>query len=139
MAFAQLTPGATLGPWTVEHVDPQAMKTLAVLLADPNPIHLDARAASQAGLGDRVVTQGPASVGFVINMLLACVPGAVVADLRVRFIANVHGGDRVLAHGSVQTVVQRETGREVSCAVWLDVDGGPRALEGTATLVLPIT
>jgi hypothetical protein len=25
----------------------------------------------------------------------------------------------------------------LQCAVWLDVEGGPRAIEGTATVVLP--
>ena len=50
-ADLHLEPGAALGPWVVEHVDPEHMKTLAILLADPNPIHLDADAARRAGLG----------------------------------------------------------------------------------------
>jgi acyl dehydratase len=136
---SHLQPGAALGPWVVEHVDPERMKTLAVLLADPNPIHLDADAARRAGLGDRVVTQGPASVGFVLNMLADAVPGATIRDVRVRFTANVHGGDGVVAAGSVQQLEEVDDGRAVRCAVWLDVRDGPRALDGTATLFLPAT
>jgi acyl dehydratase len=132
-----LAPGTELGPWVVERVDPEQMKTLAILLADPNPIHLDAEAARRAGLGDRVVTQGPASVGFVLNMLSDAVPAATIRDVRVRFTANVHGGDTVVAAGSVQQLEEVDDGRAVTCAVWLDVLDGPRALDGTATLFLP--
>jgi acyl dehydratase len=129
--------GDALGPLTVERVDTEAMKRLAVLLADPNPIHLDAGAARRAGLGDRVVMQGPASVGYLIDMLLAAVPRGVIRELRVRFTASVHGGDRVSAAGRVNEV-RDERGRQVlGCEVWLDVEGASRALEGTATLVVP--
>jgi 3-hydroxybutyryl-CoA dehydratase len=136
-ADLQLEPGAALGPWVVEQVDPKEMKTLAILLADPNPIHLDSDAARRAGLGDRVVTQGPASVGFVLNMLADAAPGATIRDVRVRFTANVHGGDCVVAAGSVERLEEVHGGRAVRCAVWLDVRNGPRALDGTATLFLP--
>jgi acyl dehydratase len=136
-AALHLEPGDRLGPWVVERVDPREMKTLATLLADPNPIHLDAGAARRAGLGDRVVTQGPASVGFVINMLTDAAPGATIRDLRVRFTANVHGGDCVVAAGSVEQLDEVPGGRAVRCSVWLDVRDGPRALDGTATLFLP--
>ena len=136
-ADLHLEPGAALGPWVVEHVDPEHMKTLAILLAGPNPIHLNADAARRAGLGDRVVTQGPASVGFVLNMLTDAAPGATIRDVRVRFTANVHGGDAVVAGGSVQQLEEVAGGRAVTCAVWLDVRDGPRALDGTATLFLP--
>ena len=128
--------GDLLGPMTIDRVDPGGLKRLAVLLADPNPIHLDPEAARRAGLGDRVVVQGPASVGYLIDMLLATAPGAELRDLRVRFTANVHGDDRVVAAGRVTEIDEAGGERTLACAVWVDVDGGPRALEGGATLVL---
>ena len=51
----------------------------------------------------------------------------------MRLLANVFAGDRVVAAGRVEAV---EDGRAV-CSVWLDVDGGARAVDGTATLILP--
>ena len=50
------------------------MKTFAVALADPNPIHLDPEAVKAAGLGDRVINQGPAGLGYLLNMLHEAVP-----------------------------------------------------------------
>jgi acyl dehydratase len=132
-----LGPGSDLGPWTIEHVDPEKMKVFAVVLADPNPIHLDPEAVRRAGLGDRVINQGPASFGYVLNMLREAAPGASIRDLNVRLTANVHGGDRVIAAGRVESAAEVEGERRLECSVWLDVEGGRRALQGTATLAIP--
>jgi 3-hydroxybutyryl-CoA dehydratase len=128
-----MEPGTELGPRVIESVDPELMKVFAVALDDPNPIHLDPEAVKAAGLGDRVINQGPAGLGYLLNMLHDAAPGARVEELKVRFSANVFGGDRVEAGGVVESV---QDGR-ASCKVWLDVTGGRRALSGTATLVLP--
>lgn len=128
-----LEAGSELGPWIVESVDPEKMKMFAIALDDPNPIHLDPEAVKAAGLGDRVINQGPASFGYVLNMLREAAPGGRVRDLRVRLSANVVSGNRVVAGGLVDSI---ENGR-AHCRVWLDVTGGKRALTGTATLELP--
>src|SRR3954464_15575914 len=100
-------------------VGQDAMDVFADILDDPNPIHLDPAAAAAAGLGDRTINQGPANLGYVLNMLLAAFPGALVRDLDVRLLANVCAGDRVTASGEVQS---EEAGR-VRCVVWLDIEG----------------
>ena len=51
----------------------------------------------------------------------------------MRLLANVFAGDKVVAAGRVESI---EDGCAV-CSVWLDVDGGARAVDGTATLILP--
>jgi 3-hydroxybutyryl-CoA dehydratase len=132
-----LSVGTKLGPWTIEHVDPEKMKTFAVVLADPNPIHLDPEAVKAAGLGDRVVNQGPASFGYVLNMLRDSVPGASIRDFNVRLTANVFGGDTVTAAGEVESIQNVGEDQQATCRVWLDVEGGRRALDGTASLILP--
>jgi 3-hydroxybutyryl-CoA dehydratase len=134
--MSPLAVGSELGPWTIDHVDPEKMKVFAVVLADPNPIHLDPEAVSAAGLGDRVINQGPASFGYVLNMLREAAPQATIADLDVRLSANVFGGDRVTAGGRVDAVDEHHGERRLTCSVWLDVHGGRRALQGTATLLL---
>jgi acyl dehydratase len=56
----------SLGPWRLDSVDSERMREFAVLLADPNPIHLEPEAVRARGLGDRVVNQGPANFGYVL-------------------------------------------------------------------------
>ena len=126
--------------WKLGHVDPARMKTLALLLADPNPIHLDADAARRLGVADRAVNQGPSTMAMAANMLLAAFPGARLVSLRTRLLGLVLAGDTVEGGGSV---IEREIldGQEQArCQVWLDVPGGRgrgRVLEGEAVLVLP--
>lgn len=122
--------GDPLGPLVIDAVRADAMRALAAVLDDPNPIHLDPDAVRALGLGDRVINQGPANFAWILDMLRAAIPGAAVEDLRVRLLANVYAGDRVVAAGRVESV----DGRLVSCSVWLDVEGGARAVDGTATL-----
>jgi 3-hydroxybutyryl-CoA dehydratase len=132
-----VTVGSELAPWRIVHVDPEKMRVFAVVLADPNPIHLDSEAVKSAGLGDRVINQGPAGVGYLLNMLAAAVPQGQVRDLNVRFTANVFAGDTVTAAGEVEAVEDLAGERLVTCRVWLDVADGPRALHGRATLAVP--
>ena len=123
-----MNPGDALGPWVVESVSADAMHVVAAILDDPNPIHLDPEAARAAGLGDRPVNQGPVNFGYVLSMLMES--GATVRDLDIRLLANVFAGDRVIAAGRVESV----DGDLATCSVWLDVEGGTRAIEGTAIL-----
>ncbi|WP_028066419.1 MaoC family dehydratase [Solirubrobacter soli] len=113
-----------LGPLVIESVSAERMKTLAVVLDDPNPIHLE---------GPRPVNQGPANLAWVLDMLREALPGAQVLRVDVRFLANVLARDRVIAAGRVESV---QDGR-ATCSIWLDVDGGTRVVDGTATLILP--
>ena len=132
-----LSEGSELGPWTVDRIDAEKMKTFATVLADPNPIHLDPAAVRAAGLGDRVINQGPASFGYVLNMLRQAAPRARIAHLRVRLTANIVEGDRVTAAGRVKSVEAVRGLRRLHCDVWVDVENGRRALVGTAALEIP--
>lgn len=127
-------PGATmteLAPWRFGPIEPVALERLAVVLDDPNPIHLDADAVAALGLGDRPVNQGPANVGYVLTMLGEIGPDATVERIDVRFLENVFAGDRVVGGGEIE----RDLGEtRVGCRVWLDVEGGGRALEGSAVV-----
>lgn len=127
--------GDPLPELVVESVDAARMKTMAALLRDPNMIHLDPAETARLGMGDRVVNQGPINMGYVQTMLAGFAGGVDrVRATSFRFLANVHAGDRVLAGGRITAVRDGE----LDCEVWLDVDGGPRALTGTATLCVDI-
>jgi acyl dehydratase len=129
--------GDPLKPWRIESVSAERMKTLAAVLRDPNPIHLDPAAVATLGLGHRVINQGPANLAYVINMLSAALPGARLLELDARFLANVFGGDRVEAGGRVIAVEAEATGTRVTCEVWLNVSEQGPAVAGNAVLQLP--
>ena len=106
------------------------MADLAVVLDDPNPIHLDTAVVQRLGMGDREVNQGPANCSYVVNLLRAEFPGATITKLAFRLLGNVFAGDRAIAGGEIAT----RTADEVRCRVWLDVEGRGRMVEGTATI-----
>ncbi len=106
---------------------------MAALLGDPNPIHWDTTVTAALGLGDAPVNQGPLNMGYVQTMLAEWAGGRrKIREFRVRFRGNVFGGQTVRAGGEVTAV---EAGF-AHCAVWLDVVGGDRVLEGTALVAL---
>jgi len=126
-----------LPSWKLDRVDPAKMKTLALLLADPNPIHFDPEAARRLAGTDQPVNQGPATMALGVNMLLSAFPGARLVSYRSRLLGLVLAQDTVEGGG---TVLEREIvdGQErVRCQLHLEVPGRGRVLEGEAVLVLP--
>jgi 3-hydroxybutyryl-CoA dehydratase len=118
-------------PILTRKVEPEAMIALARILHDPNPIHLDPEAAQAAGLGNRVVNQGPANLAYIIDMLTAAFPDHRLAKLDSRYLANVFGGDKVQVGGTVTRVEEPE----IECDTWLKVPDGTIAVVAVATLV----
>jgi acyl dehydratase len=131
-----VTAGMALPEWTLESVDAGPMKVYAAIARDPNPIHWDRAEVAARGLGDRVVNQGPLSLGYVINMLLAWAGPGSLRGLTARFTAPVLDGDRVTAGGRV-TAVRVNGDRLADCEVWLTRADGVRAIDGTATVLAP--
>lgn len=129
--------GDPIPEWVVESVPAEKMKTMALLLRDPNPIHWDVDAVRRLGLGDRVINQGPTNQAYVINMLLSWLEDpARLKSIRVRFVGNVLAGDRVVAGGKV-TALRNDAGLPVAdCEVWLEGDDGARLMSGTAVVAV---
>jgi 3-hydroxybutyryl-CoA dehydratase len=127
--------GNTLKPFRIEAVSTEGMKAWAVFLRDPNPIHLDPAAVAAKGLGNRVINQGPANLAYIISMLQAEYPGALIEALDVRYVDNVFGGEAVEAGGTVTAVAEADG--TVHCEIWLRTDARGPALTGTAAVRLP--
>lgn len=132
-----LEEGSAFPHWIIDRVDEGAIRSFAAVLDDPNPIHLDLAAVRTMGLGDRVINQGPAGIGYLMSMLQASVPGSRIEELSVNLSALIYGGDRVVAGGSVETVGVADGLVHYGCSVWLETTSGSRAIEGTATIVVP--
>ena len=134
---ADVQPGTEIPSLVIEEVGTEQMKTVAALLHDPNPIHFDVESVQALGMGDRVVNQGPNNMAYVVNMLgdWAGGPGRVRA-LRVRFLGNVLGGDRLTARGTVTGVREEDGERLADLDVWLERAEDDRVLDGTAVVAL---
>jgi acyl dehydratase len=107
----------------------ESMPVWSAALRDPNPIHLDPEAARAAGLGDRVINQGPANIGYLVNALSDAFPGRDIVRMDFRFLDNVYAGDVAVARGTVVAVSEGA----IECALELSVEGRA-VLTGTATL-----
>jgi 3-hydroxybutyryl-CoA dehydratase len=133
----RLEQGGTIGPYRFENIAQADMTAFAEILRDPNPIHLDAAVVRSLGLGDRTVNQGPANLGYILNMLMVAAPAARVTSIEVRFLDNLFQGETAVAGGAIEAIEQFDDGESVTCSVWLDVDQQRRVLAGTATFVVP--
>jgi acyl dehydratase len=127
--------GSQIPAWEVDAVSAEKMKTMAALLDDSNPIHFDTEALRELGMGERPINQGPINIAYVHNMLMNWAGASSVRRLKVRFLANVHAGDRLVADGTVTAVTEDGDQAFVECDVALRIDGGETALTGTATVV----
>ena len=127
--------GTTIPEFRVDGVSAEKMKTMALFLHDPVPIHWDVEAVKAQGLGDKVVNQGPNNMGYVLNALIAgpatpprCTPSPCASS------ATSSPTTSPVASGVV-TAVREEGGQRLAdCEVWLDRAGGDRVMAGTATV-----
>jgi acyl dehydratase len=125
-----MTPGDPL-PEITRAVEAGAIVVMADILRDPNPLHLDPAAVAAAGLGDRPINQGPANLGYVVDMLCAALPNHRLVTLDSRCLANVRAGDVVTAGGTAVAV----SAESVECEAWLKLPGGEIAVRVFASLV----
>jgi acyl dehydratase len=131
--------GEKLPEWVIEAVSPEKMKTFAPILADPNPIHFDLASVRALGMGDKPINQGPSNLGYVMNMLVQWSGGPQhLRSIAVRFQANVLGGQRVVARGTVNELT-RVNGRLLAgCDVEL-VAGEDEAVALSGTALVDVT
>jgi acyl dehydratase len=127
--------GERIGPVSTL-VDARSMPVWARALRDPNPIHVDPGAAKAAGLGDTVINQGPANIGYMLGALLRRFPDATIERMEFRFLDNVKAGDVAVASGAVVSEESLPSGRRLNCELTLSVSGRP-VLTGTASVTVP--
>jgi acyl dehydratase len=128
--------GTEIPPWSMPSVSAEKMKLYAALARDPSPIHWDPAEVAKRGLGERVINQGPTSLGYVLNMLMAWAGPASIKDVRARFTENVFDGESVTARGVVTAVRTEGQQRLADCDAWLERADGTRVVVATATVAL---
>lgn len=129
--------GTELPVVVTESVRADDIKLFALILRDPNPIHFDLEAVRSAGLGERAVNQGGATMAYVANYLADWGGSrAAIRSLNCSFRGNVFAGDDVAVGATVTSVAWSSEGMTVECDVWADVVGGRRAISGSAVLFL---
>jgi acyl dehydratase len=125
--------GDAVEPLVVDSVDVEKMKTMAAILQDPNPIHYDVELVKRLGMGDAPVNQGPINLAFLIEM--ACRAGGgpqALRRIRLRFLGNVFGGERVECTGTVTAIEDGVAELEVGATA-----NGRPVLAGTAWVTVP--
>jgi acyl dehydratase len=124
-----------LPEWTLDRVDPEKMKLLALLLADPNPLHFDPVAAQRLGVADRPVNQGPSNMAMLANLLRMAFPDGRLARLRVQLRGNVVADDKVRAHGRIRSTERSGNEEILHCEVSLEVAGRGTGATGDADVI----
>jgi len=141
MTTSDFAIGSKFPNYDVGFIDAEKMKTMAVLIQDPNPIHWDVESVERLGLGSKPINQGPNNMAYVVNALVSWV-GSIehFRNLKVRFLGNVYAGDRLTVVGSITDIDQVEGGESAACEVQLvrgDPESGDVVMAGQATVVLP--
>jgi acyl dehydratase len=129
--------GDEIPAWDMPKVLPERMRTMAAILRDPNPVHWDRRVVARMGFGDHTINQGPLGLSYMVNMLHAWTGPRSIRRIVMRFPLPVFDGDHIIARGRVTAVRQQDGRRYADCEIWLQREGTPNPLEGTATVELP--
>ena len=127
--------GDSIPPWSMDHVDPARMRTMAAILRDPYPVHWDPNANAALGLEGRLINQGPLNLSYVANMLLEWAGPTSIRRLTVSFGRPVLDGDHVVACGRVIALSVQDGESRAECEVWLERDG-EHVVDGTAVVAL---
>ena len=140
MKTSDLSVGSKFPNYDVGLVDPEKMKTMAILIQDPNPIHWDVDSVKRLGLGTKPINQGPNNMAYVVNALVSWVGGIEkFRNLKIRFLGNVYAGDRLTVVGSITDIDDVKGDTMATCDVQLvrgDIQNGDVVMAGQASVIL---
>jgi acyl dehydratase len=140
MKISDFSVGSEFPHFDIGIVDAEKMKTMAILIQDPNPIHWDVEAVRRLGLGDKPINQGPNNMAYVVNALASWVGGIEkFRNLKVRFLGNVYAGDRLTVVGSVTDIDEVKGDTLATCDVQLvrgDIGDEDVVMAGQASVIL---
>ncbi len=132
----ELTAGTELPSLVVDGISVDDIRTVMDVMGDVNPVHIDEELVRRLGLRG-LVNQGPANLGYVVNMLLRTFPEpAVLRRLAFRFHASSSPGDELTARARILEASSVNGGSALRCEITLDRQDGARVLSGTADVLV---
>ena len=132
--------GQHLTPLVKPPITQEQLRRYAEASGDYNPIHLDEQAARRVGL-DSVIAHGMLSMAFLgqfVNQQLTSIPGARIAQLKVRFMNMVRLGDTLTCYGVVKAqTTNDDQSRSVTLECWAQNQQGEKVTAGEAVVIIP--
>ena len=97
--------GQRVAPFVIESVDPGRIKTVAAILQDPTPTHLDPAVTRARGMGENLQTQGALNMTWFVEAAVRFAGGADrLVSFNVRFLDNVFAGERFECAGTITAI-----------------------------------
>jgi len=141
MSILGIAVGQELSPLVKPPITQEQLRRYADASGDHNPIHLDEQAAHRVGL-DSVIAHGMLSMAFLgqfVNQQIADIPGARIAELRVRFISMVRLGDTLTCLGVVKSqAINDDLSQSITIDCWAQNQKGDKVTTGEAVVIVPL-
>jgi acyl dehydratase len=141
MSILDRAVGQELSPLVKPSIAQEQLRRYADASGDYNPIHLDEQAAHRVGL-DSVIAHGMLSMAFLgqfVNQQIADIPGARIAELRVRFINMVRLGDTLTCLGVVKSqAINDDLSQSITIDCWAQNQKGDKVTTGEAVVIVPL-
>ncbi len=130
--------GDTL-PAIEKSVTQEQIESYAEAAGDFNPIHLDHEFAANTDFGGRIA-HGMMIIAFISEMMTAAFQEDWLAkgQLKVRFRAPVYPGETVVTFGQVKSVQEQDGNTRFVCSVGVRKQNGDDAINGDATVIVPM-
>ena len=141
MSILGMAIGQELSPLVKPPITQEQLRRYADASGDHNPIHLDEQAARRVGL-DGGIAHGMLSMAFLgqfINQQIADIPGARIAQLRVRFINMVRLDDTLTCLGVVKSrAISDDLSESITIGCWAQNQKGDKVTAGEAVVIVPL-
>jgi acyl dehydratase len=141
MSILGIAVGQELSPLVKPPITQEQLRRYADASGDHNPIHLDELAAHRVGL-DSVIAHGMLSMAFLgqfVNQQIAEIPGARIAELRVRFINMVRLADTLTCLGVVKSqAINDDLSQSITIDCWAQNQKGDKVTTGEAAVIVPL-
>ena len=126
-------------PTIEKSVTQEQIERYAEAAGDFNPIHLDHEFAANTDFGG-TIAHGMMIIAFVSEMMTAAFKEDWLAkgQLKVRFRAPVYPGETVTTFGQVKSVQEQDGNTRVVCSVGVRKRNGDDAINGSATVIIPM-
>ncbi len=139
MSILDTVVGQELTPFVKPPIAQEQLNHYAEASGDFNPIHLDEDAAHRVGL-DGIIAHGMLSMAFLgqfAQQQIAGIPGARVADLKVRYSGMVRLGDTLTCLGTLQARTEQDEETALTIDCWAQNQRGEKVTAGEAVVVVP--